>query len=154
VPSLPAPGDDAPLDQAGGDRLAAILEASWAAFDQAAAAAVGIELTKGPRGGGRDLERIVSHVWEADIAYHQSLGHPYRPGRDVTATDDMTALRASAVAALHSRVAGEQLPPSRRTSPPWSPRYYIRRAAWHALDHAWEIEDRAAGSADSIDRRA
>jgi hypothetical protein len=25
----------------------------------------------------------------------------------------------------------------------WSPRYYVRRAAWYALDHAWEIEDRA-----------
>ena len=24
----------------------------------------------------------------------------------------------------------------------WSPRYFVRRVAWHALDHAWEIEDR------------
>ena len=24
----------------------------------------------------------------------------------------------------------------------WKPRYFVRRAAWHALDHAWEIEDR------------
>jgi hypothetical protein len=24
----------------------------------------------------------------------------------------------------------------------WSPRYFARRAAWHVLDHAWEIEDR------------
>ena len=25
----------------------------------------------------------------------------------------------------------------------WPPRYAIRRIAWHVLDHAWEIEDRA-----------
>jgi hypothetical protein len=26
----------------------------------------------------------------------------------------------------------------------WSPRYAVRRTAWHPLDHAWEIEDRSA----------
>jgi hypothetical protein len=25
----------------------------------------------------------------------------------------------------------------------WPPRYAARRVAWHALDHAWEIEDRS-----------
>ena len=29
-----------------------------------------------------------------------------------------------------------------RVAKPWSPRYAVRRAAWHVLDHAWEIEDR------------
>ena len=24
----------------------------------------------------------------------------------------------------------------------WPPRYAVRRIAWHALDHAWEMEDR------------
>ncbi len=24
----------------------------------------------------------------------------------------------------------------------WPARYFIRRATWHAVDHAWEIEDR------------
>ena len=24
----------------------------------------------------------------------------------------------------------------------WTPRYFVRRAAWHVLDHAWELEDR------------
>ena len=26
----------------------------------------------------------------------------------------------------------------------WSARYFVRRAAWHVLDHAWEIEDRSS----------
>jgi hypothetical protein len=24
----------------------------------------------------------------------------------------------------------------------WPARYFVRRTAWHVLDHAWEIEDR------------
>jgi len=24
----------------------------------------------------------------------------------------------------------------------WPPRYFVRRVAWHVLDHGWEIEDR------------
>jgi hypothetical protein len=25
----------------------------------------------------------------------------------------------------------------------WPARYLVRRSAWHALDHAWEIEDKS-----------
>ena len=39
---------------------------------------------------------------------------------------------------------GKPLPDPRTTKRPWSPRYAVRRAAWHVLDHAWEIEDRAS----------
>jgi len=24
----------------------------------------------------------------------------------------------------------------------WTPRYFVRRVAWHTVDHLWEIEDR------------
>jgi hypothetical protein len=24
----------------------------------------------------------------------------------------------------------------------WTPRYFVRRMAWHELDHAWALEDR------------
>ena len=27
----------------------------------------------------------------------------------------------------------------------WTPRYFVRRTAWHTLNHAWEIEDRSVG---------
>ena len=51
--------------------------------------------------------------------------------------------RKRAVELLRSRVAGEPVEMGKRTSPLWTPRYFVRRSAWHALDHAWEIEDRA-----------
>jgi hypothetical protein len=28
----------------------------------------------------------------------------------------------------------------------WPQRYAARRIAWHALDHAWEVQDRSAPS--------
>jgi hypothetical protein len=27
--------------------------------------------------------------------------------------------------------------------PGWTARYFLRRAAWHVLDHVWEIEDKS-----------
>ena len=41
----------------------------------------------------------------------------------------------------------ELLTASPGTAPPptgWPAPYALRRIAWHALDHAWEIEDRSA----------
>jgi hypothetical protein len=53
-------------------------------------------------------------------------------------TEEASArLRADVLAALRAARSGE--PPGPKG---WPPRYAARRIAWHALDHAWEIEDR------------
>lgn len=125
-------------------RLAAILEAARDAVDAAATRAAGVRLRTGPRGGGRSVDAIVEHVAEADRAYLSAGGGAYRrpPGIDLPA---FTAeVRAAILGTLAARARGDELPPSRRRKPPWPPRYLVRRSAWHALDHAWEIEDRAA----------
>ena len=54
----------------------------------------------------------------------------------------MKLLRREALETLDAVVAGTPLPNPRNTQKPWSPRYFVRRSAWHALDHAWELEDR------------
>ena len=41
-----------------------LLRACWLTFDVAAAAALGKQLRTGPRGGGRDLDRLTRHVEE------------------------------------------------------------------------------------------
>jgi hypothetical protein len=38
-------------------------------------------------------------------------------------------------------IAGTLLEGSTGTT--WPLRYLIRRAAWHVLDHAWELEDKS-----------
>ncbi|HEX9234803.1 MAG TPA: hypothetical protein VF972_00820 [Actinomycetota bacterium] len=126
------------------DRHLRLLRACWAAFDRTAAAAAGTELRKGPRGGGRDLDAIVRHVVEAEIGYLGPLGGAFRP----TAGDPSTqtnAVRRIVLETLTARARGE--PPARvrrSTKPLWPAPFGIRRIAWHALDHAWEIEDRSA----------
>jgi hypothetical protein len=114
----------------------ALLEAAWAAFDAAARKADGVTLTLGPRGGGRQVPKMVEHVREAEAAYVHQLGTK-------ASGKSMADFRRSFVATLRLLAAGEALPDPNKVKRPWTPRYAIRRSAWHALDHAWEIEDRS-----------
>ena len=143
VPSVIPEADRAALHLPELDRLEAILVAAWRAFDDAAESAAGRSLSTGPRGGGRPLEHIVDHVREADAAYLVQLGSAMPPSQQgTTAGDDEASVRQAARTALRARALGHAVEHANRVSKPWPPRYYVRRAAWHALDHAWEIEDR------------
>jgi hypothetical protein len=137
VPSLPTAADARPSDTAEAAKLAAIVEASWAEFDRIAAAAPAT-LRKGPRGGGRDRDKMVGHVNESDWYYAREIGLRERkpPAGDRTAVE---ALRAAMLAILRQPSDGRSLGDRK-----WPARYAARRIAWHALDHAWEIEDRSA----------
>ncbi|MEX1073332.1 MAG: hypothetical protein WED86_06520 [Chloroflexota bacterium] len=145
VPGEAPTADDRPLKAAGLDRQSRLLTASWDAFDAAwsKATKANVELRKGPRGGGRDLPKIENHALEAEEAYLAQLGSrvPRLPG--ATLADRMGAVRATALDALAARAQGKPVADPRETKRPWSPRYFVRRSAWHVLDHAWEIEDRS-----------
>ena len=140
VPGARPKADSRPLSPAELERQTRLLRACWATFDATAKAHAGATLRKGPRGGGRDLAAIVDHVYGADRAYLSAIGGQYRKIGD----DDLARLRDAIVARLAATVRGEPLAQTKRTSPPWTPRYCVRRSAWHALDHAWEIEDRSS----------
>jgi hypothetical protein len=145
VPSAQVTADALAVDTGELARLSGILTAAWDTFDAAADTAVGHDLQKGPRGGGRDLDKIVMHVLEAEGAYAKQIGVPAAEAdaRRVARADRMAAVRAIALAAMADRARGVPPPENpRRTAPYWSVRYFARRSAWHALDHAWEIEDR------------
>jgi hypothetical protein len=143
VPSSSAKAESDPLKPAGRKRLIGLLEATWAVFDAAARKAVGVELTKGPRGGGRDLDKIIGHVREAEVAYLGQLGSRPPAEADEDPNRPMALLRTAFLAALEDAAAGRPFANPRNTKRPWGVRYTIRRSAWHVLDHAWEIEDRS-----------
>jgi len=145
APSIAPSADERPLDGTELERLQGLLQACWVALDAAAEAAASVALRKGPRGGGRDVGGIVSHVLEADRVYLSLLWSGYRKTGADDLTVEMARLREAILDALRSRARGDPLPEGRRSAKVWTPRYFVRRSAWHALDHAWEIEDRAEG---------
>ena len=135
VPSVITGLDRRPLSAADAERGARLVEATWSVFDHVVAASPA-ELRKGPRGGGRDRDKMIGHVIEADHAYAREIGVRVRP----PSLDDRAAVDAERAAMLEVlRWPSDGSPLAGRT---WTPRYAARRIAWHALDHAWEMEDR------------
>jgi hypothetical protein len=133
VPSIVAAGDRLPTTAVDGERLAALVAGCWEAL-LAAAAGAPAELRKGPRGGGRDRDKVVGHVTEAESAYAAKMGLRVKQADPA----GLIATRAAILDLLRTPSDGAPLAGKR-----WPARYAARRIAWHALDHAWEIEDRA-----------
>jgi hypothetical protein len=137
-PQITASAERATVTPAAARRLAGLVTAVWAAFDQIAAASPA-ELRKGPRGGGRDRDQLTGHVIGAETAYARKLGI----GRERPAVGDIAAareLRAAIAAVVGGRSDGTPVVPGG-----WTTRYAARRIAWHVLEHAWEMQDRAEG---------
>jgi hypothetical protein len=120
APGLPAKSESKPLTLSETERMVALVEACWKYLDQVRAKAPE-ELRKGPRGGGRDREKMYAHVLDAEVGYGPAIGVRVKKS-------DRDALREAF------------LNPNRDTK--WPVAYAMRRIAWHALDHAWEMEDR------------
>lgn len=135
VPGEVTPGDARPVGAEEARRLAALLEAAWVTFDRVVAGAPA-ELRKGPRGGGRDRDKMVDHVLGAEAGYARHIGikHPQPAVGDVAA---IAAARDAVAEVLGRPSSGGPLRPKG-----WPARYAYRRYAWHVLDHAWEMEDR------------
>lgn len=131
-------GDRGAITLADAQRIAALVAASWEVFD-GVFATTPARLRKGPRGGGRDRDAMAQHVLAAESAYARKLGIKQKE----PAFDD-----EDAIAAMHDAIC-DVLSQRSDGKPPipngWPPRYAARWIAWHALDHAWEMEDRATG---------
>jgi hypothetical protein len=132
------------LDQMAFERSLAILQACWQAFDQTVRQASGRQLIKGPRGGGRDLAKILNHVLEADQAYLTRLAWKHKMDVAEGPFIELNRMRQAIQNALEAAVSGGLPKQGPRGGMIWPPRYFIRRVAWHVLDHTWEMEDRMA----------
>jgi hypothetical protein len=130
APAIPAQGEKKPLTAADAARMVSLVEACWKYLDNVRARAPA-ELRKGPRGGGRDRDAIFEHVLDAEVWYAKAIGTRLKQpdGKD-----------AAAVKAFRKALRDSLSNPN--PDGKWPSAYAARRTAWHALDHAWEIEDR------------
>jgi hypothetical protein len=136
VPSRIHEPDTMRVTAAEAARLAALVEAAWTTFDRVAAGAPA-ELRKGPRGGGRDRDKMVGHVMGADGAYAREIGLKAKE-LEFGDREAYEATREQVLEVLRRPSDGSPLAGRK-----WTARYAARRIAWHALDHAWEMEDRS-----------
>jgi hypothetical protein len=136
IPHEVTGADAEPMTAREAARQVQLMRAAWALLDRVVKASPA-ELRKGPRGGGRDRDKMLDHVLGAEAAYARKVGikHPQPQLGDTRA---IGALRDELAEALGG--ASDGSPPVPKG---WPPRYAIRRIAWHVLDHAWEMQDRA-----------
>ena len=125
-----------PMSKADVERMCTLVEATWKVFDAVVKKAPA-SLRKGPRGGGRDRDKIVEHVLGAEAGYGSSFALKLKQPE----LGDTRAIKALRAAWLEAFRAGADGKPRREGGR--SARYMARRIAWHAMDHAWEIEDRS-----------
>ena len=138
----PSSTEQGPLSQADFDRGITLLRAAWTYFD-GVAARVSPEMRKGPRGGGRDRDRIISHtIRQESEGFASGIGLRIPEGGALT-PDGLRQYRKDYVEAMRAHNAGEG---KRMRS--WTLPFLIRHSAFHTLDHAWEMEDKDLSAED------
>jgi hypothetical protein len=116
------------------ERELMLMRACWAFFDEVRSR-VSAELQKGPRGGGRDRDQIVRHIFANERDWAKGLG-VHTPDHAWLTDEGLKTHRdayCQAIRDYHSqaKLAGK-----------WPLRFLIRHTAFHTLDHAWEMEDK------------
>jgi len=125
-----------PMDDTEIDRKIGLLRGCWEFFD-GVAARVSAEMRKGPRGGGRDRDRIIRHTIRTESEdFAKRLGLRI-PEEGALTPKGLRDYRETYVAAMRAYNAGKD---KRMRS--WNLPFLIRHSAFHTMDHAWEMQDK------------
>ena len=139
----PSATEQDPMDAAALERGITLLQACWTFFD-GVAARVSPEMRKGPRGGGRDRDRIIRHTIRNESEdFAKKVGLRIPEGAALT-PDGLRQHRETYVAAMRAYNAGEVA----RRMRSWTLPFLIRHSAFHTLDHAWEMDDKDLSGGD------
>jgi hypothetical protein len=128
--------EQGPMGEAELDRAITLLQACWTFFD-GVAARVSPVMRKGPRGGGRDRDRIIRHTIRTESEDFAKQVGLRIPEEAALTPDGLKQHRETYVEAMRAYNAGEG---KRMRS--WTLPFLIRHSAFHTLDHAWEMEDK------------
>ena len=117
------------------ERRLDLLRACWATFDDVAAR-VSRELRPGARSAGRSRDQIIRHV---------VLNEPDQFSRKVEVRTPFEVVLTPDGLATHRQVYLDAIRAYNAEGKParsWPIAFLVRRTAYHAMDHAWEMEDR------------
>jgi hypothetical protein len=117
------------------ERRLDLLRAAWAYFDEAATRSAA-ELRPGPRSAGRTRDQIIRHVYYNEPEQFSRKVEVRTPVEVVLTPDGLASHRKAYLEAIRAYNAAGK--PART----WPIQFLVRRTAQHAMDHAWEIEDR------------
>ena len=133
----PSSTEQGPMSEAQLERGITVLQACWAFFD-GVAARVSPEMRKGPRGGGRDRNRIIRHTIRTESEdFAKQIGLRI-PEEAALTPDGLRQHRETYIAAMRAYNAGK----IEKRMRSWTLPFLIRHSAFHTLDHAWEMEDK------------
>ena len=136
----PASLEREPVDKPQLDRKIALLRACWAFFDRVGAR-VSAEMRKGPRGGGRDRDRIIRHTIRTESENFAKKVGLRISEEGALAPQAVRDYRTKYVAAMRAYNAG-----GGKRMRSWNLPFLIRHSAFHTMDHAWEMEDKDLSS--------
>jgi hypothetical protein len=88
------------------------------------------------------LEGVIWHVLGGDAGYLARLAWKLKTDEAGDLGEALNRTRQAILDALAAAAHGEIPARGPRGGVRWTPRYFVRRVAWHVLDHTWETEDR------------
>src|SRR5712692_1083165 len=141
APGVLSAFDTQPWQEEEIERCVKLLQACWATFDEVLQAIpASLQDVKPQR--GRSPLAMQLHLVETDLMHLTAFGPAARPVDRHRLAEQETGVREQLLLRLRAIAPGEQTTPHRRYGFDWTPRFALRRSAWHALDHAWELQDR------------
>lgn len=117
------------------ERRLDLLQACWTTFDDVASR-VSPELRPGARSAGRSRDQIVRHVYVSEPEQMSRKVEVRTPREVVLTPDGLAAHRRAYLDAIRTYNSEGNAARS------WPIQFLVRRTAYHAMDHAWEMEDR------------
>jgi hypothetical protein len=133
----PSSFEQEPMDAAELERKLTLLQACWAYFDDVAGR-VSPEMRKGPRGGGRDRDTIIRHTVRTESEDFAKKVGLVVPERGALGPGALEPYRTAYLKAMRAYQRGEV----KRAMRSWTLAFLVRHSAFHAMDHAWEMEDK------------
>jgi len=141
APGVLLTSDLEPLDEGDIERNISLLTACWATFDEVLhRIPTDLHDVKPERGRSPSAMRL--HLLETDWMHLSAFGPTFRQPDPAHVTEQETAVREQILTELRAVPRKEVLIPRHRYGFAWTPRFVMRRSAWHALDHAWEVQER------------